>query len=60
MAHHTCQKIGRLNLKSINIRLIIIIKQIQNMNLMLNMKDVNKILAKTHFKCKKSETKHPQ
>ena len=28
-----------------------IIKQIQNMNLMLNMKDINKILAKTHFKC---------
>ena len=24
-----------------------------NMNLMLNMKDINKILAKTHFKCKK-------
>ena len=23
------------------------------MNLMLNMKDINKILAKTHFKCKK-------
>jgi hypothetical protein len=22
------------------------------MNLMLNMKDINKILAKTHFKCK--------
>ena len=32
--------------KSINIRSIIIIKQIQNMNLMLNMKDINKILAK--------------
>jgi hypothetical protein len=30
-----------------------IIKQIQNMNLMLNMKDINKILAKTHFKCQK-------
>ena len=27
-------------------------KQIQNMNVMLNMKDINKILAKTHFKCK--------
>ena len=27
-------------------RSIIIIKQIQNMNLMLNMKDINKILAK--------------
>jgi len=23
------------------------------MNLMLNMKDINKILAKTHFKCEK-------
>ena len=32
--------------KSINIRSIIIIKQIQNMNLMLNMKDINKILVK--------------
>jgi formyltetrahydrofolate hydrolase len=30
----------------INIRSIIIIKQIQNMNLMLNMKDINKIIAK--------------
>ena len=29
-----------------------IIKQIQNMNLFLNMKNINKILAKTHFKCK--------
>jgi hypothetical protein len=28
------------------------------MNLMLNMKDVNKILAKTHFKCKESEKKN--
>ena len=46
-----------INLKSINIRPIIIIKQIQNMNLMLNMKDVNKILAKTHFKCKKVRKK---
>jgi hypothetical protein len=35
-----------INIKSINIRSIIIIKQIQNMNLMLNMKDINKILAK--------------
>ena len=34
-----------------------IIKQIQNMNLMLNMKDINKILAKTHFKCKKKVKK---
>jgi hypothetical protein len=33
-------------------RLIAII-QIQNINLKLNMKDVNKILAKAHFKCKK-------
>jgi hypothetical protein len=40
-----------------HIRPIIIIKQIQNMNLMLNMKDVNKILAKTHFKCKKVRKK---
>ena len=29
------------------------------MNLILNMKDINKILAKTHFKCKpKSEKIH--
>ena len=48
-----------INLKSINIRSIIIIKQIQNMNLMLNMKDINKILAKTHFKCKKKRWKNP-
>ena len=27
------------------------------MNLMLNRKDVNKILAKTHFKCKESKKK---
>ena len=27
------------------------------MNLMLNMKDINKILAKTHFKCKKKKEK---
>ena len=27
------------------------------MNLMLNMKDINKILAKTHFKCKKKNVK---
>ena len=33
---------NELNLKSINIRSIIIIKQIQNMNLMLNMKDISK------------------
>jgi hypothetical protein len=46
-----------INLKSINIRPIIIITQIQNMNLMLNRKDVNKILAKTHFKCKESKKK---
>ena len=26
------------------------------MNLMLNMKDINKILAKTHFKCEKNPT----
>ena len=26
------------------------------MNLMLNMKDINKILAKTHFKCKKTKS----
>ena len=31
---------------------MIIIKQIKNMNLLLNMKDINKIFAKTHFKCK--------
>jgi hypothetical protein len=29
------------------------------MNLMLNMKDINKILAKTHFKCKKKVKKTP-
>ena len=29
------------------------------MNLMLNMKDINKILAKTHFKCKKKLKKTP-
>jgi hypothetical protein len=33
-------------LLTINIRSIMIIKQIQNMNLMLNMKDINTILAK--------------
>ena len=25
--------------------------QVQNMNLKLNMKDINKILGKAHFKC---------
>jgi hypothetical protein len=40
------------NLKSTNIRSIAII-QLQSMNLKLNMKDINKKLAKTHFKCKK-------
>ena len=40
------------NIKSTNIRLIIIIAQIQSMNIKLNMKDINKILAKAHFKCK--------
>ena len=39
------------NVKSTNIRSIAI-TIIQNMNLILNMKDINKILAKTHFKCK--------
>ena len=29
------------------------------MNLMLNMKDINKILAKTHFKCKKNKGEKP-
>jgi hypothetical protein len=29
------------------------------MNLMLNMKDINRILAKTHFKCKKKVKKTP-
>ena len=29
------------------------------MNLMLNMKDINRILAKTHFKCKKKLKKKP-
>jgi hypothetical protein len=38
---------AKINKSKINkIRSIIIIKQIQNMNLMLNMKDINKILAK--------------
>ena len=37
-------KAKSINLKSINIRSIIIIKQIQNMNLMLNMKDISKII----------------
>jgi hypothetical protein len=37
----------KMNKSKINkYRSIIIIKQIQNMNLMLNMKDINKILAK--------------
>jgi hypothetical protein len=27
------------------------IMQVQNMNLKLNMKDINKILANAHFKC---------
>jgi uncharacterized protein YqfA (UPF0365 family) len=40
------------NLKSTNIRSIIIIIQIQNMNIKLNIKDINKILAKADFKCK--------
>jgi hypothetical protein len=40
------------NLKSINIRSIIIIIQMQNMNIKLNMKDINKLLAKAYFKCK--------
>ena len=40
------------NLKSTNIRSIIIIIQIQNMNIKLNMKDINKILAKAHLKYK--------
>jgi hypothetical protein len=40
------------NWKPTNKRSIIIIIQIQNMNIKLNMKDINKILAKTHFKCK--------
>ena len=38
------------NLKSTNIRSTTII-QVQNMNLKLNMKDINNILAKAHFKC---------
>ena len=37
---------AKMNKSKINIRSIVIIKQIQNMNLMLNMKDINKILAK--------------
>ena len=37
------------NVKSTNIRSIIIIIQIQNMNIKLNMKDINKILAKAHL-----------
>ena len=38
------------NLKSTNIRSTTII-QVQNINLKLNMKDINKILTKEHFKC---------
>ena len=40
------------NLKSTNIRSIIIIIQIQSMNIKLNIKDINKILPKAHFKGK--------
>jgi hypothetical protein len=40
------------NLKSTNIRSIIITIQIQSMNIKLNIKDINKILAKAHFKGK--------
>jgi hypothetical protein len=40
------------NLKSTNIRSIIILIHIQNMNIKLNMKDINKILALAHFKSK--------
>jgi hypothetical protein len=40
------------NLKSTNIRSIIITIQIQSMNIKLNIKDINKILAKEHFKGK--------
>ena len=29
------------------------------MNLMLNVKDINRILAKTHFKCQKKLNKNP-
>ena len=40
----------QISTKSTNIRSIAIIK-IQNMNLKVNMKDSNKIIAKAHFKC---------
>ena len=52
---HISLQISRQNekfFKSTNIRSIIIIIQIQNMNIKLNMKDINKILAKAHLKCK--------
>ena len=41
------------NPKSTNIRsIIIIILKHEYMNIKLNMKDINKILAKAHLKCK--------
>jgi hypothetical protein len=44
-------KVKRIKSKITNIRSIAII-QVRNMNLNLNMKDINKIFAKAHFKCK--------
>jgi hypothetical protein len=35
------------------------IKQMQNINVMLNMTDISTILAKTHFRCKTSEKTPP-
>jgi hypothetical protein len=43
-------KMLALKKKSTNIRSTTII-QVQNMNLKLKMKDIDKILAKAHFKC---------
>ena len=41
---------NKQNLKSTNLRSTTII-QVPNMNLKLNMKDINRILAKSHLKC---------
>ena len=40
------------NLKSTNIISVVIIIQIQSMNIKLNMKEINKILAHAHLRCK--------
>ena len=48
--YYSFQMQNEYNIKSTNIRSTTII-HLQNMNLKLNMKDINKILAKSHFKC---------